>query len=128
MTTHRLDRVSSLVAQIISEMILRQEIKDPRVSTLLSISEVDVSKDLGHAKIGVAGYVDHAELERGVEALNNAAGFIQSRLGKSMKTRLTPRLTFYVNHRIEEAFALTKTLEDLVRDQSAPGHDTDKEA
>jgi ribosome-binding factor A len=121
MTNFRLDRVAGLISQVVSEMIVRQEIKDPRVNSLLSISEVDLSKDLGHAKVGISGFASRADLEQAAFALNKAAGFIQARLGKSMRTRLTPKLQFFADFRVGEAFTLTKTLEDLVRDIPTDG-------
>jgi len=125
MTSYRLNRVNSLIEQTIGSLILRQDIKDPRVSTLLSVTDVEVSKDLTSAKIGISGYLEKDELEKGVEGLNNAAGFIQSRLGKELKTRQTPKLTFHVNHNIEAGFELSKQLEGLVRGQDSDGTPSD---
>ncbi len=113
MAMHRQTRVEHLLSQLLGSMIVSGEIKDPRVSTLVSIGDISVAKDLSHAKIGVSGYMDDKELELAVEGLNSAAGFIQSRLAKSLQTRLTPRLHFEVNRNIKAAFEMSKTLDSL---------------
>ena len=113
MANIRLQRFESLLREEISSLILRNEIKDPRVDSMVSVSGVSVSKDLAYAKIKVSGFKERNELESAVEGLNNAAGFIQSRVGKKIKARLTPRLTFYADHSIEEGFQVNSNIEHL---------------
>ena len=78
MGQYRMQRLDSQLRDEISLLLLRGEIKDPRVSNFLSINRVDVSSDLSYAKVYVSTFLSDAQLEKGVDGLNNAAGFIQS--------------------------------------------------
>lgn len=124
MSGFRLQKVENQISQIISEMILKGEIKDHRVSSLLSISAVEVSRDLGYAKVRISGFVEDRQLREGVEGLNSAAGFIQSILGKKLRTRNTPKLSFILDKGIAEGFEITRKLKEVLKDDSQTGSDT----
>jgi ribosome-binding factor A len=121
MSGHRLERVESLIAQTISGLLIRGDIKDPRVGSLVSVTEVEVAKDLSYAKVGISGFMEDTDLDKAAAGLNSAAGYIQAQLGKAMKTRLTPKLQFFADRRLKEAHAMTKKLEDLLNDQKPSG-------
>ena len=114
MNSHRIRRVESLLAEEIGRLIVEKEIKDPRVSTLLSVTGVTVSKDLAYAKVRVSGYLSRKRLDKGVAGLNRAAGFVQARLGKKLSFRTTPRLTFVADHSIEEGFEVDRQLKEAL--------------
>lgn len=111
----RLKRVESLLREEISSLILRNEIKDPRVDSMISVSGVSVSKDLAYAKVRVSGFKERGELESAVDGLNHAAGFIQSRIGRKLRLKETPRLTFLADHSIEEGIEVNRTITESVR-------------
>ena len=113
MANVRLKRIESLLREEISSLILRNEIKDPRVDTMVSGSGVKVSKDLAYARIRVSGFKERGKLEEAVAGLNSAAGFIQQRLGRRLHARNTPRLTFLPDHSIEEGFQINQSIEEL---------------
>ena len=112
MSEHRLARVERQLIEELSAMLMRQEVKDPRVSPLVSFSHAKVSKDLAHARIWVSGYLSRNELDNAVEALNHASGFLQGKLGKVLKYRSTPKLTFVVDHSIEESYEVIKRIKE----------------
>ncbi|THB68264.1 MAG: 30S ribosome-binding factor RbfA [Spirochaetaceae bacterium] len=103
---HRIERIQTLIASTVGQLIVSKEIKDPRVCSLASVSRVQVSKDLGYAKIFISGYLESRQLENAVDGLNSAAGFIQARLGAVLKTRRTPRVQFFADNSIAEGFQL----------------------
>lgn len=109
----RTKRMESLLQEQIGLLILRDEIKDPRVDTMVSISAVSVSKDLVYATVRVSGFKDPPALEAAAAGLNDAAGFVQRRLGKSLHVRNTPRLTFVADHSIEQSFEVNRTLGEI---------------
>lgn len=109
----RLQRVEHLLREAISSMILTDEIKDPRVSTFVSITDVAVSKDLAYAKVHVSSFQNEKKLQGSVEALNHAAGFIQRRLAKRLRLRTTPHLTFVADTSIAQGFEMTHKIEEL---------------
>jgi ribosome-binding factor A len=109
----RLKRVENLLRDGISSMILSDELKDPRVSTFTSVVDVHLSKDLGYAKVFVSSYQSEEILKESVAALNHAAGFIQGRLSRRLRLRVTPKLTFVPDSSIREGFDLTHKIEEL---------------
>ncbi|MFW6288730.1 MAG: translation initiation factor IF-2, partial [Spirochaetota bacterium] len=115
MANVRLKRVESLLREELSSLILRNEIKDPRVDSMVSISGVEVSKDLEHAKVRVSGFKSRGELESAVDGLNNAAGFIQGRIGRKLKLKATPHLAFAADHSINEGFEVNRTIDETIR-------------
>ena len=114
MSEFRLKRVESLIRDQISGLIMRGVIKDPRVDTLLSVSHVKVSKDLGYADIYISSIRSEKRIEKAVEALNHAAGFIQHKLRGKLRLRNTPILRFKKDDGIAEGFRITQKLKDLV--------------
>jgi ribosome-binding factor A len=109
----RLKRLESLLREEISAMILRGEIKDPRLESLTTVTEVTVARDLGHAKVYVSRFGEREALAASVSALNHAAGFIQGVLSKRVSLRTFPKLTFILDDSIERGFRITKKLRDI---------------
>ncbi len=87
-------RHERLASQIQRELalLIQTEMKDPRLGTP-SILDVQVSKDLGHARVFFS-VLNPDDAGRCLEALTSASGFLQREIGKCIKARVTPRLTF----------------------------------
>jgi len=109
----RLRRIESLLRQEICSMIMTGEIKDPRIEPLTTVTEVKVTRDLGHAKVWVSRFGDRAALAGSVEALNHAAGFIQGVLSKRISLRVFPRLKFLLDDSMENGFRIAQKLRDI---------------
>lgn len=99
--SQRLKRMADTVQREVSELI-RQELKDPRLGGLVTVSAVKVSPDLGYADVYVT--VMGRELEddqteaahqETLDVLNKASGFLRQELSRRIKTRITPRLRFH---------------------------------
>jgi ribosome-binding factor A len=105
--------VGGLIQEKISALIAEGRIKDPRVSSFLSITGVTVSRDLSFADVYVSNISAAANIEKGAEGLQSAAGFIQSRLAEAIRIRKIPRLRFHADSSIREGFDLIKKIEDL---------------
>ena len=99
--SQRLKRMADSVQRELSELI-RQELKDPRLGGLVTISAVKVSADMGYAEV----YVTVMGRELGdeqsevanketLDVLNKASGFLRHELSRRIKTRITPRLRFH---------------------------------
>ena len=84
-------RVADQIQRELGDLI--RAVKDPRVTGMVTISSVDVSPDLGHAKIFVT-VLETDTPEDTVVALNRAAGFLRGRLGARLALRGVPRLAF----------------------------------
>jgi len=111
----RLKKVESLLKEEISGLISRRVIKDPRLAPMTTIIDVEVSRDLHHAKVYVSFYGDTNVRAQSVEALNHAAGFIHAKLKKNIHLRFIPRLTFFADDSIERGIRLTNKIRDIVR-------------
>lgn len=110
----RLRRIESLLREEICSMIFSGEIKDPRVERLTTVTEVNVSRDLSHAKVWVSRFGDRTEVAASVEALNHAAGFIQGVLSKRISLRTFPRLTFLLDDSMENGFRIARKLREVM--------------
>ncbi len=109
----RLQRIERLLREEIGSMILTDEIKDPRVSTFVTVTEVHISKDLAYAKVFVSSFQSVEHLKGSVSALNHAAGFIQGRIARRLKLRLTPKLTFLPDVSIRDGFEISHKIEEI---------------
>ena len=117
MNSYRTGRVGNLIQEKIGELIVGGKIKDPRVDTFLSVTRVEVSRDLGYADVFVSSHKSEAGLTKGVEGLQSAAGFIQAQLAKAMHVRRTPRLRFHADTGIREGFDIVRKLEELAEQE-----------
>ena len=121
MSGFRTDRVGSLIREKIGSLIVEGKVRDPRVDSFLSVTRVDVSRDLAYADVFVSSHKTEAGLAKGVEGLQNAAGFIQAQLAKTMHIRSTPRLRFHADLGVREGFDIVQKLEKLVGDTETAG-------
>ncbi len=94
-------------------MLATGQIKDPRIEPMTTVTEVNVSRDLGHAKVWVSRFGDRRTVSQSVDALNHAAGFIQLVLSKRISLRTFPRLTFVRDDAMENGFRVAQKLRDI---------------
>ena len=93
----RTERLADAIQQELA-VLIRDEMRDPRVK-LVTLTGVEVSRDLGYAKVYVTQVnKERSDCKQAVEALNNAAGFLRSQLARVMDLRTTPKLTFYFDN------------------------------
>lgn len=121
----RLLKLGEQLRKEISSMIMKREVKDPRVSEFLSINRVEVSKDLSHAKVYVSSFMDEASVKRGVEGLQNAAGFIQSSIAGKLRIYKFPKFTFVADFSMRDGYDMVQRLNELEKESQAreAGHD-----
>lgn len=119
----RTDRVSQQVKKSIA-MILQREIKDPRIG-MVTVSDVEVSRDLAYAKVYVTFLFDDDEaIEAGLKSLKEAAGYIRSLLGSEVKMRLTPELQFIYDKSLVEGMRLSNVVSDAISEDKRKRGDT----
>lgn len=94
-------RIQELIQRELAEMVLR-EVKDPRVQRV-TITQVDVSPDLAHAKVLVTVLGAETPQPKVVLALNHAAGFLRHNLGKRLRLRSVPELRFSYDESLDRA-------------------------
>lgn len=113
MGQYRIPKLNSLLQQEIATLISRGEVKDPRVSTFVTITKVEVAKDLAYAKVWVSTFLSTQQLDLAVEGLNNARGFIQSTIAKKLRIRQFPKLQFLVDSGIAQGFKMVEKLTEM---------------
>jgi ribosome-binding factor A len=98
-------------------LILQREIKDPRVGMMTTVSGVEMSRDLAYAKVFVTflNDQDEAAVKNGIKALQEASGFIRSLLGKAMRLRIVPELTFFYDNSLVEGMRMSNLVTSVVK-------------
>lgn len=115
----RMLKLGEQIREEISQLIMRQKVKDPRVSTFLSINRVEVARDLAYADVYVSSFLNESQVRKGVEGLNSAAGFIQSSIAKKLTIRQFPKLKFIVDTSIKDGFDMVNKLNRLEAEENA---------
>jgi ribosome-binding factor A len=110
--SQRLRRVADQIQRELSGL-LRAELKDPRVG-MITLTGVEVSPDLAHAKVFFTTLGDADALERTEAGLQRAAGFLRAQLGHRLKLRVTPELRFVYDASVERGMRLSKLIDDAV--------------
>jgi len=111
----RTQRIGDQMQRELAQLIQR-EVKDPRLG-LITITAVDVSRDLSHAKvfITVMGKDDDEDaVKSSLRILNDASGFLRMQLGKAMKLRTVPQLHFNYDASVRRGVELTSLIERAV--------------
>jgi len=116
---YRIQRLDDQLRDEISQLILRGEVKDPRVNTFLSINRVEVTKDLSYGKVYVSSFLADGDIKLGVDGLNAAAGFIQREISKKLRIYKFPKLTFVVDSGMKAGFNMVKKLNELEKESEA---------
>ena len=112
-TNRRVSRVSSLIKREVSQMLLH-DIKDDRVGTgMVSVTSVDVSGDLQHAKIFVSIYGNEQAQLKTMAGLQSSAGFVRRELGQRMRLRRTPEVIFLQDHSLERGDKMVHLLNQI---------------
>lgn len=115
MANRRSNRLSGEMKKVISEVI-RNEVKDPRISELLSVIDVNVTEDLKIAKVYISVYGD---IEPTLEALKSARGFIRKEVGRRIKLRVTPELIFEKDDSIEKGIYMASLINKVIEDEES---------
>lgn len=110
----RTQRVEDFLQRELATLI-QFEVRDPRVG-MVSITDVEVSRDLGHAKVYVTvlGKDNESDAAESVAALNNAAGFLRSQIARINNARVTPNLRFYFDNSVGRGRYLSGLIDKAV--------------
>lgn len=123
----RPQRVSQELQKEIA-IILQREIKDPRLGMMTTVSGVEVSRDLAYAKVFVTflNDKDEAAVKEGIKVLQDASGYIRTLIGKSMRLRIVPELTFFYDNSLVEGMRMSNLVSNVIKhDDERRVNDTD---
>ncbi len=109
---HRIERVNNLLRQEISEL-LRCQIKDPRLGTFVTVTEVVTSPDLKHAKVFISCITNSEEKRETLSVLTAASGFFRKELAKNVRLRRIPELSFQWDDSIERGDHLLRLIDEV---------------
>ena len=110
MASNRIGRINEEIQRELSSLI--RSLKDPRVHGLVSITTVDTTSDLRHAKVFVS-VLDKSDVSEVVRGLKSSAGYLRRELGRVLTLRYTPELHFVQDDSIEKGTEILKLLNDL---------------
>ena len=111
MAGYRIDRISEDIKRELIAVL--REVKDPRVSGLLTVVKVDVSNDLSYAKVYISAVEGIETAKESVKGLKAASGFIRKQLGTNLHLRKTPELKFIADDSIEKGMQLFNKIKDI---------------
>ena len=112
MTNHRTARISEEIKRELSQMI-REEVKDPRVKGLISVTDVETTNDIRYAKVFVSILSDSETSKLTLQVLEKAAGYLRSELAKRLQLRYTPELLFKFDSSLEYGSKINQILSEI---------------
>jgi len=112
----RVKRLNSLLKEVITEVI-NKDVNDPRLAQFVSVTEVDITKDLHHAKVYISILGTEKERRETIEALDSASGFIAVNSSKKVRMRYFPALTFKLDTSVDKHILIDNLLEDINDEQ-----------
>ena len=118
---HRILKINESIKETLSSVITAEGLKDPRVG-FVTVTGVETSTDLRHAKVYVSVLGNKAEREATMQALDKSRGFLQARINASLHMRRTPRLEFFYDSTLDNALHIEKLMkrEEEVLGSEAP--------
>ncbi len=114
MAAHRNDRIDEEVKRELGALI--RELKDPRISGIVSVVAVKVTKDLRFAKAFISVLGSEEEQKSSIEGIKSAAGFIRKEISRRINLRHTPEFSFVLDSSIEHGAYINKIITDLSKE------------
>ena len=111
MPNYKVGRLSEDIKREMSALI--RELKDPRVSKMLSIVRCEVSSDLSHCKVNVSALEGEADTKESIKGLQSASGFLKRELSNRLHLRKCPELHFIADNSIAYSAKINDILEHL---------------
>ena len=109
--SQRTDRLDSQIQQELMQL-LQRDVKDPRVG-FATITRVETSRDLGHAKVWVSVYGTDEERAASIEALRSATPWLRRQLGERLRLRHVPQLSIRADDSIESGDRVLRILREI---------------
>jgi len=117
----RVDRLNSLLKEVISEVVTK-EVRNPKVSPLVTVTRVEVSPDLQHAKVYISVIGTEEQKNDTIEALQTAAGFIAIHASKKVVLRYFPALNFKLDTTVDKHLRIDAILNQIHEEQRSRGN------
>ncbi len=112
MTSRRVQKAAEAIREVVSMAILA-DLKDPRIRDV-TVTYVEVSPDMRQAKVHVSVMGDETQQKLSLRGLENAAGFLQTKVAKRIDTRYTPRLVFVLDMGVKHSIEISRILRSVL--------------
>lgn len=122
----RTDRLNSLLKEVISEVI-RRDVRNPHVAELITVTRVQISKDLRHAKVFISVIGDAQQKETTLAALQSAAGFIAVNSSQKVVMRYFPELKFKLDDSVDKHMRIEELLGKISEERKARQGDNESD-
>ena len=120
-------RINGEVQRVLAE-IIRGEIKDPRISPMTSVVQVQVAPDLKTCKAYISVLGDEEARKNTLQGLQSAVGYIRRQLAGELNLRNTPEITFILDQSIEYGVHMSRLIDQVTKDlNDEPEEETDAE-
>jgi ribosome-binding factor A len=110
--SRRPEQVAEAVRAALAEALVRGEVRDPRVS-MVTVSSVEVTRDLAHATVRVVPHGDDGERAAALEGLRSASGYLRHMVAQRLTTRTVPDLRFELDRGFDHAQRINQILAEL---------------
>ena len=114
----RPEQVAEAIRTTLAEALVRGEVRDPRV-TMVTVSSVDLTRDMSHATVWVVPHGTTEEKEAALAGLQSATGFLRRLVAQELTTRTVPELHFKLDRGLEHAHRIDELLAGLKREDDA---------
>ncbi len=114
----RVERLNSLLKEVISEVVMN-DVRNPHVSPLVTVTRVEITPDLQHAKVFISVIGNDIQKGETIEALQSAAGFIAIHASKKVVLRYFPELTFKLDTSVDKHLRIDAILNKIHEEQRA---------
>ena len=122
----RMLRVNDEIARVAADLI-RSEMSDPRIGSVVSVLRAETTSDLKHCKIMVSFLGDEQQQKETLAALQKASGFVRKRIAEIINMRNTPEIKFVFDNSIEYGMKMSKLIDEVLsRPTTAEELDTDE--
>ncbi len=118
MKSYRPERVANVVRAVVSEAIAHR-LNDPRIDPMASVTRVEVSADLEHAKVYVSVLGEAVVGRRTMQGLKSATGHVQRLVAQELKIRQCPHLTFYLDESLKKAARTIQIINETMAEYEA---------
>ena len=118
MAKKRVERLNSLLKEVISEVVMR-DVRDPRMAQFVTITGVEITSDLHYAKVFISVIGTPEQKKQSLEALQSAAGFIAIQASRKVVMRYFPSLTFKLDDSVEQHIRIETLLGKIHEEQQS---------
>lgn len=112
MAYSREERLSEEIKKITSK-IIRDELNDPRIAPITSVTEVEVTRDLRYATLFISVLGSEEDKKGTIEALNHAKGLLRKEVGKKISSHFTPEIVIKMDESIEHGVKMHQKINEV---------------